>query len=63
MVLPSDLHPSPVRGNPLAPLSLSTQAACFLSVAIPFSVPSFALYEVGVGYSFLGSSVELVLIL
>lgn len=62
-VPPSDLHPFPLRVNPPAPLSLSAQAARFLSVSIPFSIPSFALCEMGVGCSFLGSSVKLVLIL
>lgn len=63
VVLPSDLHPFPPRVNPPAPLSLSAQAACFPSVAIPFTVPSFALCETRVRYSLLGSSVRLVLIL
>ena len=62
-VAPSDLRPFPFRVNPPVPLSLSAQAARFLSVAIPFSTPSFALCKMGVGCSFLGFSVKLVLIL
>ena len=53
VVLPSDLHPFPPRVNPPAPLSLSAQAARFPSVAIPFTVPSFALCETRVRYSLL----------
>lgn len=63
VVLLSDLHPFPPRVNPPAPLSLSAQAARVPSVAIPFTIHSFALCETRVRYLLLGSSVKMVLIL